>query len=90
MASASSEVTGLLRRWSAGDESARDRLIPLVYDRLRQKNVIPKKKLPYRTASGLLYDSGDFAGNMKRMIEASDWKGFAARKRESKDPFISD
>ena len=36
MASTSSEVTGLLQRWSAGDESARDRLIPLVYDRLRQ------------------------------------------------------
>src|SRR2546423_13656919 len=36
MASASSEVTGLLQRWSAGDESARDRLIPLVYDRLRE------------------------------------------------------
>ncbi|MGZ3333180.1 MAG: ECF-type sigma factor [Gemmatimonadaceae bacterium] len=35
MATASSEVTGLLRQWSAGDESARDRLIPLVYDRLR-------------------------------------------------------
>jgi RNA polymerase sigma factor (TIGR02999 family) len=35
MAAASSEVTGLLRLWSAGDESARDRLIPLVYDRLR-------------------------------------------------------
>jgi RNA polymerase sigma factor (TIGR02999 family) len=35
MARASSEVTGLLRMWSAGDESARDRLIPLVYDRLR-------------------------------------------------------
>jgi RNA polymerase sigma factor (TIGR02999 family) len=35
MAPASSEVTGLLRLWSAGDESARDRLIPLVYDRLR-------------------------------------------------------
>jgi len=31
----SSDVTGLLQRWSAGDESARDRLIPLVYDRLR-------------------------------------------------------
>jgi len=30
-----SEVTGLLQQWSAGDESARDRLIPLVYDRLR-------------------------------------------------------
>ena len=36
IASAASEVTGLLRRWSAGDESARDRLIPLVYDRLRE------------------------------------------------------
>jgi RNA polymerase sigma factor (TIGR02999 family) len=36
MASTSSDVTGLLRQWSAGDESARDRLIPLVYDRLHQ------------------------------------------------------
>ena len=68
-----------------------ERLIDLAADRLgidrlriRQKNVIPKNKLPYRTASGLLYDSGDFAGNMKRMIEVADWKGFAARKREAK------
>ena len=68
-----------------------ERLIDLAAGRLgmdrlkiRQKNVIPKKKLPYRTASGLLYDSGDFAGNMKRMIELADWKGFTARKRESK------
>src|SRR5437764_3202015 len=36
MAPDPSEVTGLLRQWSAGDASARDRLIPLVYDRLRQ------------------------------------------------------
>lgn len=36
MACASSEITVLLRQWSDGDESARDRLIPLVYDRLRQ------------------------------------------------------
>ncbi len=32
----SSEVTGLLKRWTAGDLGARDQLIPLVYDRLRQ------------------------------------------------------
>lgn len=31
-----SEITGLLRRWSSGDEHARDQLIPLVYDRLRR------------------------------------------------------
>lgn len=30
-----SEITGLLRRWSAGDEGARDQLMPLVYERLR-------------------------------------------------------
>ena len=36
MASAPSEVTGLLKQWSAGDERARDQLIPLVYERLRQ------------------------------------------------------
>ena len=33
---APSEVTGLLKRWSAGDERARDQLIPLVYERLRE------------------------------------------------------
>lgn len=36
MASVPSEVTGFLKRWSAGDERARDQLIPLVYDRLRE------------------------------------------------------
>ena len=32
----SADVAGLLRRWSAGDTHARDELIPLVYDRLRE------------------------------------------------------
>lgn len=36
MSSAPSEVTRLLQRWTAGDVHARDQLIPLVYDRLRQ------------------------------------------------------
>ena len=52
--------------------------------KIRRQNLITRKKLPYRTASGLLYDSGDFTGNMKRMVEAADWKGFAARRRGSK------
>jgi carbon-monoxide dehydrogenase large subunit len=51
---------------------------------IRKRNVIAKKKLPYRTASGLLYDSGDFSGNMAKMVDAADWKGFAARRREAK------
>jgi len=36
IASTSADVTGLLRQWTAGHESARDRLIPLVYNRLRE------------------------------------------------------
>lgn len=32
----SSQVTGLLVRWSEGDAAARDKLIPLVYDELRR------------------------------------------------------
>jgi RNA polymerase sigma factor (TIGR02999 family) len=36
MASPLSDISGLLRRWSAGDEGARDELIPLVYGRLRE------------------------------------------------------
>ena len=32
----SADVITLLRQWSAGDGDARDRLIPLVYDRLRE------------------------------------------------------
>jgi len=51
---------------------------------LRRKNLIKRDKLPYRTASGLTYDSGDFTGNFKRVLEQADWKGFAARRRESK------
>ena len=36
MSSAPSEVTRLLKRWTAGDLYARDQLVPLVYDRLRE------------------------------------------------------
>jgi RNA polymerase sigma factor (TIGR02999 family) len=47
--SSSSEVTVLLRRWSAGDECARDQLIPLVYDGLRE--------LAHRRLGGARFES---------------------------------
>ncbi|HET8647720.1 MAG TPA: ECF-type sigma factor, partial [Vicinamibacteria bacterium] len=31
------EVTRLLQAWNGGDETARDRLIPIVYDELRRR-----------------------------------------------------
>jgi carbon-monoxide dehydrogenase large subunit len=60
--------------------------IELKMDRisLRRRNLIAGKNLPYRTASGLVYDSGDFAGNMKRALKSADWNGFAARRRGSR------
>ena len=36
MASAAAEITGLLQRWGSGDDSARDELIPLMYEQLRE------------------------------------------------------
>ncbi len=30
-----------------------------------------------------MFDSGDFASNMERVLETADWKGFAARRKES-------
>ena len=36
MASVPSDITGLLKLWTAGDVHARDQLIPLVYERLRE------------------------------------------------------
>jgi carbon-monoxide dehydrogenase large subunit len=51
---------------------------------LRRKNQIRKGDIPYKSASGATYDSGDFPAILRKALEASDWKGFNARKRESK------
>ena len=52
--------------------------------KLRQRNLIGHDKLPHRTATGLTYDSGDFAGNLARALECADWKGFPARRKAAK------
>jgi carbon-monoxide dehydrogenase large subunit len=50
---------------------------------LRKKNLISQRDIPYKAASGSLYDSGDFAALSKQAIEFADVKGFTKRKRES-------
>ena len=47
---------------------------------LRRRNMIARAALPYRSASGLTYDSGDFFGNLNRALELADWSGFEARR----------
>jgi carbon-monoxide dehydrogenase large subunit len=51
---------------------------------LRRKNQIRKSEIPWKSAAGTTYDSGDFPALLKQALEASDWKGFNKRKRESK------
>jgi aerobic carbon-monoxide dehydrogenase large subunit len=58
-------------------------------DALRLLNFIPPERMPYRTATDRTYDSGDFAGHMRRAMEIADWAGFKDRLRTAKrDGFI--
>ncbi len=50
---------------------------------LRRRNMITRAALPYRTASGLTYDSGDFFDNLDRALALSDWDGFETRRKDA-------
>ncbi len=51
---------------------------------LRLRNAIPLGALPYRTATGMVYDSGDFPGIIKACLTAADWDGFSEREQASR------
>ena len=51
---------------------------------LRKRNMIRKSDLPFKAASDMSYDCGDFLGVLKQALEAADYAGFKKRKRESK------
>src|SRR5579864_8208702 len=51
---------------------------------LRQRNMIPNAKLPYKTALGLNYDCGDFLANQEKALALADWAGFPARRAQSR------
>jgi len=50
---------------------------------LRRRNLVPKDRFPYKIVTGFEYDCGDFPGVLDKALEASDWKGFAARRAQS-------
>ncbi|MGE5145152.1 MAG: xanthine dehydrogenase family protein molybdopterin-binding subunit, partial [Candidatus Eiseniibacteriota bacterium] len=50
----------------------------------RRRNFIPPSAMPYKTATGLVYDSGDFTRLMTRAMETADWAGFEARRKEAR------
>ena len=51
---------------------------------MRRRNFVRPKEIPYQSASGMTYDSGDFPTVLKKALDAADHKGFARRKRESR------
>ena len=68
-----------------------ERLIDLAarrhgFDRveLRRKNLVPPGAMPYRNASGVLYDSGDYPAALERTLALADWEGFEARRAQAR------
>jgi carbon-monoxide dehydrogenase large subunit len=54
------------------------------FDRLalRERNLV--RQFPYRNPAGLVYDSGDYIGAQRRVVELADWKGFERRRLASR------
>ncbi|WP_213770124.1 xanthine dehydrogenase family protein molybdopterin-binding subunit [Bradyrhizobium sp. dw_78] len=60
------------------------RKLDMTPDAIRRKNFIAPKSMPYTTATGKVYDSGDFTAHMKRAMEVAAWKDFPGRARAAK------
>ena len=63
------------------DTAAREMGIDQV--EMRRRNHIRPEEMPYKTASGTTYDSGEFTVLLDKALELADVAGFAARKAES-------
>lgn len=64
------------------DTAARD--LGIAPDRLRKRNFIKPKAMPYTTATGKVYDTGEFAAHMARAQALADWQGFNKRAAAAK------
>ncbi|MET0878646.1 MAG: xanthine dehydrogenase family protein molybdopterin-binding subunit [Tardiphaga sp.] len=60
------------------------RKLGMTPDAIRRKNFIQPKAMPYTTATGKVYDSGDFTAHMKRAMEVANWKDFPKRVKAAK------
>jgi carbon-monoxide dehydrogenase large subunit len=53
-------------------------------DALRRRNFIKPAAMPYATATGKAYDSGDFAAHLDRAQNIGGWSGFARRLKSAR------
>lgn len=59
------------------------RLTGLGRDAIRRRNLIRPAAIPYKTAIGTVYDSGDFPAVFDKAIALSGYRDFAKRRREA-------
>jgi len=52
----------------------------IAQDAIRRRNLATEEMMPWTTALGIPFDSGDFPGLLEATIERADMKGFAARR----------
>src|SRR5664279_10806 len=60
------------------------RKLGMTPDAIRRKNFISPRAMPYKTATGKVYDSGDFAAHLKRAMDIAEWKEFPKRAKLAK------
>lgn len=60
------------------------RRLDLPREEVRRRNFIPPEAMPYTTALGKTYDSGEFARLMDTCMARADWAGFEARRAEAR------
>ncbi len=51
---------------------------------IRRRNLVPREAMPYKTATGHVYDCGDFPAVLEKCLAKADYAGVKARKATSK------
>jgi len=64
------------------DDAARELGLDAV--ELRRRNLVPASAMPYRTATGVTYDCGDFPAQMEAALKRADVGGFSARREAAR------
>jgi carbon-monoxide dehydrogenase large subunit len=52
-------------------------------DAIRRVNFVPPTAMPYKSATGFTFDSGEFEQVMDQCMQAADWSRFASRRAAS-------
>ncbi len=51
---------------------------------IRRRNLVPSSAMPYRTASGALYDSGDYTGSLDRAAKEGGLQALVEKRKEAR------